>query len=204
MRVAVFAVLFAVACSPAALPQSVVDWKSHDWTDRRLPQSGVVRDAIIVDETGSRGQEGGDEMKFAAIIIWTLIYGALWNILGWLGNNILLGSVWDAVSAQATPGFEPPYSGLAREGMTLVPDFIYAFGFVWMFAQMRTQTIASAVFLALVLELFVIVVYLAMVTSGFLPWPVAVQTSVLALLIFVVTAPILPMVLRRSQQLKSA
>lgn len=81
--------------------------------------------------------------------------------------------------------------------MTLVPDFIYAFGFVWVFAQMRTQTIASALFLALVLELFVVVVYLAMVTSGFLPWTVAVQTSLLALAIFLVTAPILPVTLRR-------
>jgi hypothetical protein len=142
-------------------------------------------------------------MKARAIAIWTLAYGVLWNLLGWLGNNILLGSVWDAVSARATPGFEPPYSGLAREGMTLVPDFIYAFGFVWLFAQMRAQTVASAIFLALVLELFVIVVYLAMVTSGFLPWPVAVQTSVLALVIFLVTAPVLPIVSRRGQQPKS-
>lgn len=143
-------------------------------------------------------------MKLAAIVIWTLIYGVMWNILGWLGNNVLLGAAWDSVSAQATPGFEPPYSGLAREGMTLVPDFIYAFGFVWMFAQMRTQTIASAVSLALVIELFVVVVYLAMVTSGFLPWPVAVQTSVLALVIFLATAPILPMASRRGQQAKRA
>lgn len=143
-------------------------------------------------------------MKTAAIAIWTLVYGVLWNILGWAGNNVLLGSVWDAVGTQATPGFEPPYSGLAREGMTLVPDFIYAFGFVWMFAHMRTQTIASAVSLALVMELFVVVVYLAMVTSGFLPWPVAVQTSFLALVVFIVTAPILPIVARRGQQPKGA
>lgn len=87
--------------------------------------------------------------------------------------------------------------------MTLVPDFVYAFGFVWVFAQMRVQTIASALSLVTVLELFVLVVYLAMVTSGFLPWPIAVQTSVLALVIFLVTAPILPMALRRGQQPQS-
>jgi hypothetical protein len=148
--------------------------------------------------------QGETGMKVVTIVVWTLIYGVLWNVLGWLGNNLLMGDAWDAVNAQATPGFSPPYSGLAREGMTLVPDFIYAFGFVWAFAQMRVQTIASALSLALVLELFVLVVYLAMVTSGFLPWPVAAQTSVLALVIFLVTAPILPIALRRGQQQKSA
>lgn len=139
-------------------------------------------------------------MKAATIAVWTLTYGVLWNVLGWLGNNLLLGNAWDAASAQSTPGFSPPYSGLAREGMTLVPDFIYALGFVWVFAQMRVQTVASALSLALVLESFVLVVYLAMVTSGFLPWLVAVQTSALALVIFLVTAPILPIAMRRRRQ----
>ena len=138
-------------------------------------------------------------MKAASIVKWALIYGVVWNALGWLGNNLLLGSAWDAVSAEATPGFIPPYSGLAREGMTLVPDFIYAFGFVWLFAQMRRQTIAAAISLALVLELFVVIVYLAMVTSGFLPWLVAAQTSLLALAIFAATAPLLPIMTRRER-----
>ncbi|MBP6010966.1 MAG: hypothetical protein KBA31_01960 [Alphaproteobacteria bacterium] len=139
-------------------------------------------------------------MKISAIVKWTLIYGVLWNVLGWIGNNIVLGPAWDAVGAKVTPDFTPPYSGLAREAMTLVPDFIYAFGFVWMFARMRVQTTASALSLALVLELFVIVVYLAMVTSGFLPWEIAAQTSLLALVIFLVTAPALPLVVRREDE----
>jgi len=125
--------------------------------------------------------------------------GVVWNVLGWLGNNVVLGAAWDAVNAQLVSDFAPPYSGLTREAMTLVPDFIYAFGFVWMFGQMRVQTVASSLSLALVLELFVIVVYLAMVTSGFLPWAIAVQTSMLALAIFIVTAPILPLAARPGQ-----
>ncbi len=138
-------------------------------------------------------------MKITRIMVWTIAYGVLWNVLGWLGNNVVLGSTWDAVSAQATPAFVPPYTGLAREVMTLVPDFIYAFGFVWTFAQLRTQTVASAVSLALVLELFVLVVYIAMVTAGFLPWPIAAQTSLLALVLFVITAPILPLATQRAR-----
>jgi hypothetical protein len=143
-------------------------------------------------------------VKFGALLGWTLAYGILWNVLGWLGNNLVLGSAWDAVNAQLVPDFAPPYSGLTREAMTLVPDFIYAFGFVWVFGQMRVQTVASSIALALVLELFVLVVYLAMVTSGFLPWTVAAQTSLLALAIFVATAPILPLIARRGQTLARA
>jgi hypothetical protein len=141
----------------------------------------------------------GKDMKIAAVVTWSLFYGALWNALGWLGNNVILGSAWDAVDAQLTPDFRPPYSGLVREAMTLVPDFIYAFGFVWVFRQMRVQTVTSSISLSLVLELFVIVVYLAMVTSGFLPWMIGVQTSLLALVIFLATAPILPLAARRGQ-----
>ena len=136
-------------------------------------------------------------MKPLSILVWTLVYGVAWNVLGWLGNNIVLGPAWDAVDARLTPDFAPPYAGVAREAMTLVPDFLYAFGFVWLFGQMRVQTIAASVSLALVLEVFVIIVYLAMVTSGFLPWEIAAQTSLLALVIFVATAPLLPLALRR-------
>jgi hypothetical protein len=131
-------------------------------------------------------------LKSRDLAIWTVIYGVLWNGLGWIGNNLVLASAWDAVSLNANPGFPPPYTGLAREAMTLVPDFLYAFGFVWLFAHMRVQTVVSALALALVLEIFVIITYLAMVTSGFLPWTIAVQTSLLALVIFLATAPLLP------------
>lgn len=33
-------------------------------------------------------------MKLTAIVFWTLIYGVLWNVLGLLGNNLLLGDAW--------------------------------------------------------------------------------------------------------------
>jgi hypothetical protein len=143
-------------------------------------------------------------VKLGALLGWTFAYGVLWNLLGWFGNNLVLGSAWDAVNAHLVPDFAPPYSGLTREAMTLVPDFIYAFGFVWMFGQMRVQTVTSAIALAFVLELFVLVVYLAMVTSGFLPWGIAAQTSLLALAIFVATAPILPTFARRGQAVAKA
>jgi hypothetical protein len=81
------------------------------------------------------------------------------------------------------PDFTPPYAGIAREAMTLVPDLLYAFMFVWLLSRMRTQSVFAA--------LGVFVTYLAMVTSGFLPWELAVKTSLLGLVIFLTTAPIL-------------
>lgn len=137
-------------------------------------------------------------MSARALAVWTLIYGVLWNALGWAGNNLLLGAAWDAAGAQATPGFSPPYAGVAREAMTLLPDFIYAFAFVWLFGRMRAQTPGGAVALIMVIWLAgAVVTYLAMVTSGFLPWLLAVETSALALVIFLATAPILPVARRR-------
>ncbi len=135
-------------------------------------------------------------MKTRDIGVCTMVYGVLWNALGWIRNNLVLGDAWDAVNSSATPGFSPPYAGLTREAMTLVPDFLYAFGFVWVFAQMRTQTVMSAVVLGLLLEVFVVITYLALVTSGFLPWTIAVQSGHVAMVIFLATTPLLPIVLR--------
>jgi hypothetical protein len=130
-------------------------------------------------------------MSLRAILVWSLAYGVLWNALGWAGNNILLEADWDAVGAQLTPDFAPPYSGVARELATLVPDFLYGFMFVWIFSRLRVANVRSAVALVLVLSLGVVITYLAMVTSGFLPWEIAAKTTALAVAIFILTAPII-------------
>lgn len=126
------------------------------------------------------------------VLLWTLVYGVLWNGLGWAGNNLLLGEAWDAAKANLQPDFSPPWPPLARELMSFASDFVYAGVFVWLFAQVRVQSTASA--LAIVSALWLsgaAVTYLAIVNSGFLPWQVALQSGGLALAIFVVTAPLL-------------
>ncbi|MBX3703066.1 MAG: hypothetical protein KF822_04780 [Steroidobacteraceae bacterium] len=140
-------------------------------------------------------------MTRARILPWTLAFGLLWNVLGWLGNNLLLGEAWDAVAAQLAPSFAAPWGGLVRELASLASDFVYAFAFVWLFARMRTQTGGSAIALVLVIWLAgAATTYLAIVNSGFLPLSIAVKTGTLALVIFVATAPLLPWALRRVEK----
>jgi hypothetical protein len=135
------------------------------------------------------------------VLLWTLAFGLLWNVLGWLGNNLLLGEAWDAVAAQWVPSFAPPWGGLARELMTFASDFIYAFAFVWLFARMPDRTVRSAIGLVLLIWLAgAATTYLAIVNSGFLPASIAARTGILALVIFVATAPLLPWALRRVEK----
>lgn len=135
------------------------------------------------------------------LLLWTLAFGLLWNVLGWLGNNLLLGAAWDAVGARLTPDFAAPWSGLARELVSLASDFVYAFAFVWLFARLHERTVRSAIGLVLIVWLAgAATTYLAIVNSGFLPASIAVQTGILALVIFVATAPLLPWALRRVEK----
>lgn len=134
-------------------------------------------------------------------MLWTLVYGLLWNLLGWLGNNLLLGEAWDAVGARLAPSFAAPWGGPVRELVSLTSDFVYAFAFVWLFARMHEQTTRSAIGLVLVIWLAgAATTYLAIVNSGFLPLSIAAQTGILALIIFVATAPLLPWALRRLEK----
>jgi hypothetical protein len=137
-------------------------------------------------------------MRIGSIVLWTLAFGVLWNGLGWAGNNLLLGADWDVVGARVTQDFTPPVGGLAREAVTLIPDFVYAFTFVWLFAQLRVQSVASSLALVVVVWLAgAVVTYIAIVNSGFLPLNIALKTGVLALVIFLITAPILPLATKR-------
>ena len=131
-------------------------------------------------------------MSTRAVLLWTLIYGLLWNGLGWAGNNLVLGEAWDAAQANLRPDFSPPWDPLVRELMSFVSDFVYAGVFVWLFAQLPVQSATNA--LAVVVALWLAgaaVTYLAIVNSGFLPWQIAVQSGGLALAIFIVTAPLI-------------
>lgn len=131
------------------------------------------------------------------ILLWTIVFGIALNILGWLGNNLVLGDLWDQANADVKAGFSAPWPDVVHEIITIVSDFIFAFVLVWVFANARRKTIAFALSLAVVIwvagpALF----YLVMVNSGFLPVEISVKTSILALTTFLITAPLLPVVIK--------
>lgn len=137
-----------------------------------------------------RDGEGG--LSAARLLGLSLAFGVVFNLLGWLGNNLLLGEDWDAANAAVKSGFAAPWPNLVRELATLVSDFVYAFAFVWLFLNARRQTVVFAVLLAIVLWASgVALLYIVLVNGGFLPAGVAVKTSLLALVIFVAAAPVL-------------
>lgn len=136
--------------------------------------------------------------KQPSVILWTLVFGVVFNIFGWLGNNILLGELWDAAGSGAKFGFAPPWPPIVKEAVTVVSDFVYAFAIVWIFANARRQTVSFALQISFIVWLIgPALVYLVIVNGGFLPAEISFKTSLLALVIFAGAAPILPRVLKR-------
>jgi hypothetical protein len=131
------------------------------------------------------------------ILLWTVVFGLGFNILGWLGNNLLLGQLWDAAGEAAQMGFTPPWPPIVKELVSLVSDFIYAFAMVWLFANARRKTVAFALKLAFVIWLAgAALVYLVLVNLGFLPAEISLKTAILALIIFLAAALLLPLVIK--------
>lgn len=131
------------------------------------------------------------------IFVWTLLLGAVFNALGWLGNNFLLGADWDAANEAVVSGFAPPWPPVVKEVVTLASDFVYAFALVYFFANAARRSLAFAFRIAFVIWLAgAALTYLVLVNGGFLPFAVAVKTSLLALVIFLLCAPVLPLAFR--------
>jgi hypothetical protein len=131
------------------------------------------------------------------VLLWTVVFGVLLNLFGWLGNVFILGDAWDAASEGVKVGFTPPWPSLVHELMTAVSDFIYAFALVWFYANSKRQNLTSALTIAFIIWVAgVVVTYLAIVNSGFLPWGIAVKTSILALTTFMVAAFFLPLLVK--------
>lgn len=131
------------------------------------------------------------------IVLWTVVFGIALNILGWLGNNLLLGDLWDQANADVKAGFAAPWPDVVREIITIISDFIFAFAMVWVFSNAQSKSVGFALKLAIVIwvagpALF----YLVMVNAGFLPVEISVKTSILALSTFLVAAPLLPAVFK--------
>jgi len=112
-----------------------------------------------------------------------LLVGLALNVTGWLGNNVLLRSLWATVVV-ADAGAEWRAS-LWRDVFSLVPDFVYGIAIAWLCWALRpgARSMVSASMGAGLLVSIVggITTYFAVANSGFIPWRLAVASFALVL-----------------------
>lgn len=137
------------------------------------------------------------------ILLATLVQGLLLNLFGWAGNVFLLGDMWDRAGAAAPPPLTPPFTPVLHAALTFVSDFVFAFVLACVFTLAQAGWRGNRVALALLCSALVWLggvpmTYLGIVNSGYLPADVAVATSVLALVVFLILAPLLPRLLPAS------
>jgi hypothetical protein len=119
--------------------------------------------------------------------------GLYMTVLGWLGNNLLLGADWDRAGELAANNVVLPYPDLAREIISLVFDFLYGLTMTWLYSKTSQRSlIFSAKFQAVFWLATLVIFYVAAVNSRFVPWEVAWKTTVLGLVIAIPIIFVLP------------
>jgi hypothetical protein len=126
--------------------------------------------------------------------------GVLLNVTGWAGNVFLLGPMWTRAVELAPPPMHSPFSPLLHAALQFVSDFVFAFVLcaVYRLASpgwRRSKMELSLLCAGIVWLGGVPMCYLGLVNGGYLPAGVSVATTLLALLTFVVAAPLLPALL---------
>lgn len=113
-----------------------------------------------------------------------LLVGFLLNLTGWLGNNFMLGGLWQDL--QMTDAYRPWRDSPWRDLLSLLPDFIYGWGIAWLCAAMRptfrswvTCALASGAFVALMGG---VTTYFAIANSALVPWRLAFASFALVIL----------------------
>jgi hypothetical protein len=128
-----------------------------------------------------------------------LVLGLFLNLVGWLGNVFLLGSLWQSAFAAApvTEWRANPW----RDVISLVPDFVYGIAICWLYESLVSRygrtvgTAARATALVFVVGAFT--TYLGIANSGLLPWRASAATTLLALATFVPGAWLTHVLMRR-------
>lgn len=132
-------------------------------------------------------------------ILWAgLLVGLFLNLLGWLGNVFLLGSLWQEAFSEVTASSwrNSPW----RDVISLAPDFIYGVATCWLYAALAVRYGASVMTAlrasALVFVVGAFTTYLGIANSSLLPWDLAAATTLLALVVFVAGAWLVDRLLR--------
>lgn len=133
-------------------------------------------------------------------IIAVLVTGFLLNLTGWAGNVFLLGPMWEQAGNLAPPPMRSPFSPAIHVILQFVSDFVLAFVLciVYRLASLgwSTSRIELSILCGIVVWLSgVPMCYLGMINGGYLPIGVSVATTMLALVTFLIVAPLLPLLL---------
>ena len=118
-----------------------------------------------------------------------LAAGLLMNVLGWIGNQLLLGPLWKDAIQTVVPLRSRTW---VNEVVSLVPDFMYGIAIAWLFAvlaQTRGRGLRTALTAALVVwAISVVPTYLGIANSALLPAGLAAATTLVGLAASVPTA----------------
>jgi len=118
-----------------------------------------------------------------------LAAGLLMNVLGWIGNQLLLGPLWKDAIQTVVPLRSRTW---VNELVSLVPDFMYGIAIAWLFAvlaQTRGRSPRTALTAALVIwAISVVPTYLGIANSALLPAGLAAATTLVGLVASVPTA----------------
>ncbi len=133
-------------------------------------------------------------------VIAGLLTGFVLNLTGWAGNVFLLGSMWEKAGTLAPPPMHSPFSPLIHAILQFVSDFVLAFLMCAVYRLASPSWRGSKMGLAFLCGLVVWLAgvpmcYLGLVNAGYLPVGVSIATTVLALVTFLIVAPLLPLFL---------
>lgn len=116
-----------------------------------------------------------DRIGLGRVVRVGLFVGLILNLTGWVGNNLLLDTLWGSV--QVGEGTVEWRSSLWSDVLSLIPDFVYGVAITWLWAMVRSRVggwvsagLLSGSFVALVGG---ITTYFAIANSGFIPWSLA-------------------------------
>ena len=123
----------------------------------------------------------------ARVALVGLLIGFVINLIGWLGNNLVLGPMWaDALTDLPTT---PWRDTVWRHVVSFAPDFVYGLSLAWAYVALAARygaRLATAVRASLlVLVVGAITTYVALANSGFLPWGLSGAAILLAVVSFV-------------------
>ena len=139
------------------------------------------------------------------ILIATAIIGFVLNLTGWAGNVFLLGSMWEQAGTVAPPPMHSPFSPTVHAVLQFVSDFVFAFVLCLVYRLAATGWRGSKLPLAFLCAIIVWLggvpmTYLGLINGGYLPVAVSIATTILALVTFLIVAPLLPLLVRSRRE----